>query len=224
MGKAVRDLAREREWPVILTIGSAGNERGAGLTRERFAGANVAIEFTTPTAAPDNVRACMRAGMPVVCGTTGWNDQLDAVSREVLSAGGALLWAANFSIGVNLFWKIAARAAREMANSPDFDAHIIETHHAAKRDAPSGTGIILALEAGDALGRRIPVTSIRMGSVPGTHELLFDGRFEQLRLEHVVRDRRVFAEGALAAAAWLVKEDRRGIFTMSDVLLSREGS
>jgi 4-hydroxy-tetrahydrodipicolinate reductase len=129
-----------------------------------------------------------------------------------------MLWSPNFSLGVNLFWQVAELAARMAARIPALDAHIIEVHHAAKRDAPSGTALELQRRASAALGREIPVTSVRTGAVPGTHELLFDAPFEQIRITHEARDRRTFAEGALTAARWLV--GRHGIFTMSDLLLS----
>jgi 4-hydroxy-tetrahydrodipicolinate reductase len=178
----------------------------------------VAIEFTTPDAAPDNIRACAAAGCPVVVGTTGWYAQRDALSAEVQQRGGAMLSAPNFSVGVAVFDRVVAEAARLFARLEGFDAHLIETHHAAKKDAPSGTAGALAHTAEAALGRAIPITSIRTGSVPGTHEVIFDAPFEQVRLVHEARDRRVFAEGALVAARWLV--GRRGIFTMRDVLSS----
>lgn len=218
MGRAVAQLAEERGWPVVATIDAASNAGGVGITRERLGGATVAIEFTRAEAAPANVRACARAGCPVVVGTTGWDAEREAVERDVLLAGGAMLWSPNFSLGVNLFWQVAEFAARLVARVPGFDVHILETHHAAKRDAPSGTALELRRLSAAALGREVPVTSVRVGSVPGTHELLFDAPFEQMRLEHVARDRRVFAEGALAAARWLV--GRQGIFTMRDLLLT----
>lgn len=218
MGRAVAQLAAEREWPVVTTIGADDARDGAGITRDSLADADVAIEFTTPAAAPVNIRACVRAGCPVVVGTTGWYDQRELVERDVLAANGALLWSPNFSLGVNLFWQVAEMAARLASRVPGFDAHIIETHHAGKQDAPSGTALELARLGSAAFGRQIPVTSIRAGSVPGTHELLLDAPFEQIRLEHVARDRRVFAEGALTAARWLV--GRRGVYTMRDLLLS----
>jgi len=107
-------------------------------------------------------------------------------------------------------------AGRVMQRAPQFDAHVVETHHAAKKDAPSGTAIALERAASSALGRSIPITSVRTGHVPGTHELSFDGPFEQIRLTHTARDRRVFADGALHAAEWV--RGRRGVFTMRDVL------
>ncbi|MEP6691220.1 MAG: dihydrodipicolinate reductase C-terminal domain-containing protein [Gemmatimonadaceae bacterium] len=216
MGHAVAQLAADAGLVVTAVIGEARNVRGAGITAESLGGASVAIEFTLPSAAADNVRACLRAKCAVVVGTTGWYDELDSVTRAVREAGGALLYAPNFSLGANIFWQVAEYAASLAAYAGGFDAHIAETHHAAKKDAPSGTALELARRASAAFGRDIPVTSMRVGSVPGTHELLFDGAFEQIRLEHVARDRRVFAQGALAAARWLA--GRTGVFTMRDVL------
>ncbi len=218
MGRALALLAAEREWPVVATL-----HRGEAISRQALKDADVALEFTTPGAAPENVLACVRAGVPVVSGTTGWDAQRPRVTREVLGARGALFWAPNFSIGVNLFWQLAERAAQLVARAQGFDTHIVETHHSAKKDAPSGTALELERRVAAALGRPVPVTSVRTGSVPGTHELLFDAPFEQLRLEHVARDRRVFAEGALTAARWLV--GRHGVFTMRDLLdLESSGS
>ena len=215
MGRALAALAPERGFRVVAELDPARADY-AGITRESLRGAQVAIEFTTPEAAPANARACAAAGCPVVVGTTGWYDQLPAVAAEVERAGGAILTAPNFSIGVAVFDRVVAEAARLFAQLDGFDAHLVETHHAAKKDAPSGTAGALAKTASAALGRAIPVTSIRTGHVPGTHEVVFDAPFEQVRLVHEARDRRVFAEGALVAARWLV--GRRGAFTMADVL------
>jgi 4-hydroxy-tetrahydrodipicolinate reductase len=214
MGRAVTQLAAERGWPVVAVIG-----RGQPISARSLAGADVAIEFTEPSAAEANVRACIAAGCPVVVGTTGWFDALPAVGGEAERAGARLLWAANFSVGVQLFVRLAAEAGR-LVRGTAFDAHLVETHHSAKKDAPSGTAIVLARAAGDALGREVGVTSVRTGHVPGTHELLFDGPFEQLRLTHEARDRRVFADGALVAARWLASSRAPGVYTMQDVLSS----
>lgn len=216
MGQTLRVLAAERGWPLVAEIGAAGNEHGEAITGESLGGADVAIEFTTPRAAPWNVRACARAGCPVVVGTTGWDAQLPDVERDVLEANGAMLRAANLSIGVNVFTEIAEYAARLTARLSTFDAHIVETHHAAKLDAPSGTALELARRVSIAGEREIGISSVRVGSVPGTHTLLLDGAFEQIRLEHVARDRRVFADGALLAAHWLAGRD--GSFTMADLM------
>jgi len=219
MGRALEALAPERGFRVVATLDPSHPDY-RGVTKESLAGARVAIEFTTPDSAPDNIRACAAAGCPVVVGTTGWYPQLEKLSREVEQRGGALLTAPNFSVGVAVFDRVVAEAARLFGQLAGFDAHLVETHHAAKKDAPSGTAGALARTAEAALGRAVPVTSIRTGSVPGTHEVIFDAPFEQVRLVHEARDRRVFAEGALVAARWLV--GRHGVFTMRDVLSSDE--
>ena len=217
MGRALAALAPERGFRIVAELDPARHDY-AGITRETLRGAHVAIEFTTPDAAPANARACVAAGCPIVVGTTGWYDQLETISSEVERAGGAILTAPNFSVGVAVFDRVVAEAARLFGRLEGFDAHLVETHHAAKKDAPSGTAGALARSASAALGRAIPVTSIRTGHVPGTHEVVFDAPFEQVRLVHEARDRRVFAEGALVAARWIV--GRRGVFTLSDVLAS----
>ncbi len=216
MGQTLRRIAPERGWSVVAEIGARGNGGGTAITRESLRGADVAIEFTTPDAAPWNARACVRAGCPVVVGTTGWDAERADVERDVLEADGALLAAANLSIGVNLFFRIAEYAARLAARFPAFDAHIVEIHHSAKRDAPSGTALELSRRTSSARARAIPISSIRTGNVPGTHTLVLDGGHEQISLEHAARDRVIFADGALIAARWLM--GRRGIFTMADVV------
>ena len=221
MGRAIERLARERGIRVEAVVGGDENRGGRGIDRARFGTADVLVEFTEPGSAAANVRAALRAGYPVVVGTTGWYGDLDELSQEALESGGAMLWSANFSVGVNLFFLLAERSARLLARISGFDAHIVETHHAAKRDAPSGTALTVQQRVAAASGRAVPVTSVRTGHVPGTHELIFDAPFEQIRLVHEARDRRVFAEGALLAAAWL--RGRSGVFTMSDVLVHDAG-
>lgn len=216
MGRAVEELAPARGFEIVARVGAAHSRDGDGITPQSLGGAQVAVEFTEPSAALPNIHAALAAGCPIVVGTTGWYASLPLVMNEVARVDGALLWAPNFSIGVHIFERIVEEAARLAASVPGFDAHIIETHHAAKKDAPSGTAAKLAQAARRGAGREVPITSVRIGSVPGTHELLLDAPFEQIRLEHVARDRRVFAEGALLAARWLV--GRRGVFQMRDVL------
>jgi 4-hydroxy-tetrahydrodipicolinate reductase len=215
MGRVLEQLAPERGWDVVAKIGAAGNRDGAGITRALLLGADVAIENTVPNAAAANVRAAVAAGCSIVVGTTGWHGELPSLSEWVRQQQGALLTATNFSLGMNAFEQIVALAARLLGRAGGFDAQLVETHHAAKKDAPSGTALTLRA-AGAAWPRDIPITSIRTGSVPGTHELLFDAPFETVSLTHVARDRRVFAEGALVAAAWLI--GRKGVYTMRDVL------
>ena len=216
MGRAVADLAPERGFTVVTQFGERGDAQGRPLGPASLAGVEVAIEFTVPSAAPANVRACLAAGVPVVVGTTGWHDSLDAIVAEVHAAKGALLHAPNFSPGVVLFTELVRDAAARLARLPGVGLHLVDVHHAAKLDAPSGTARALAAAARDGAGTDVPITSIRTGHVPGTHTLVADAPFEQITLVHEARDRRVFADGALAAAAWLV--GRRGVFTMRHVL------
>jgi 4-hydroxy-tetrahydrodipicolinate reductase len=214
MGHAVAELAPLRGWEVVAQLDEEHTSKG--ITKQLLGGADVAVEFTMPLAAAGNILAITAAGCPVVVGTTGWYDALPRVTEDIQSRGGAMLTATNFSLGVNIFEQIVETAARLLGQTPGFDAHLTETHHSAKKDAPSGTANTLNKAASAAFGREIPITSIRVGSVPGTHEFLFDAPFEQIHLEHIARDRRVFAEGALVAAAWLI--GKRGVFTMRDVL------
>lgn len=215
MGRAVEQLAPERGFDVVARIG-----KGDSIARSSLNGALVAIEFTMPSAAVANIRACLEAECAVVSGTTGWYADLPALRDEVKRRNGALLAAPNFSLGVAVFSQVVAEAARRFAALPGFDAHLVEIHHAAKKDAPSGTAAALAEVAAKARGTPVPITSVRTGSVPGTHELLFDAPFEQVRLIHEARDRRVFAEGALAAAKWIL--GRHGIFGMEDVIATSD--
>ena len=215
MGRTIAQLAPDRDATIVAEL-DAGDASGGLVTRASLNGADVAIEFTQPTAAPANIRACIAVGCPVVVGTTGWYDELPAVTREVIAARGALLTAPNFSVGVAIFDRVVAEAARLFGRVPGVDAHLVETHHRQKKDAPSGTAASLARTVEASMGRPIDITSVRVGAVPGTHEIVFDGAFEQVRLVHEARDRRVFAEGALVAARWLV--GRRGVYGMQDVL------
>jgi 4-hydroxy-tetrahydrodipicolinate reductase len=216
MGQAIQQLALEKGWKVAALLGERENASGRGINAAALGGAEVAVEFTQPDAAVANITACLRAGVPVVVGTTGWYDSLPEVTRVAKEAGTGLLWSPNFSLGVNVLIELARYAGTLMRPLDGFDAHIVETHHSRKKDAPSGTAIAIGKAASDTLDRPIPTTSVRTGSVPGTHELIFDGLFEQLSLSHVARDRRVFAEGALQAGDWLV--GKKGVFTMRDVL------
>ncbi|HEY3112109.1 MAG TPA: dihydrodipicolinate reductase C-terminal domain-containing protein [Gemmatimonadaceae bacterium] len=216
MGQAIRQLAVEKGWKVTAIVGERESAGGKGITASALGDPEVAVEFTQPDAAVGNVVASLRSGVPVVVGTTGWYGSLPEVMRIAKETGTSLLWSPNFSLGVNVLIELARYAGTLMRTLEDFDAHIVETHHTKKKDAPSGTAIAIAKAASDALERPIPTTSVRTGSVPGTHEVVFDGTFEQLLLRHEARDRRVFAEGALKAADWLI--GKRGVFTMRDVL------
>ena len=220
MGQAIATLAAERGHQVVALLGERDNAGASWITAGHAATVDVAIEFTQPEAARDNLLACLGHGIPVVTGTTGWYAHLPEIESEARRTGGALFWAPNFSIGVALAIEVARRAGRIFAAHPQFDAHLVETHHNAKKDAPSGTAQAMARALEDSLARPVPTTSVRVGHVPGTHTVIFDGPFEQITMTHEARDRRVFADGALRAAQWLI--GRRGVFTMQDLLRTTE--
>lgn len=215
MGRTIEQLAPERGFQVVSRIDPAGGDADS-ITPETLRGAEVAVEFSTPASAVANITAALTCGCPIVVGTTGWYEKRPDVERLAGQTKCAVLIAPNFSVGVAAFGAIVTAAARALKSAPGFDAHLIETHHTAKKDAPSGTAANLEQLASEAWGRDIPITSIRVGSVPGTHEFVFDAPFEQIRIEHIARDRRVFADGALLAAKWLI--GKRGVFAMQDVL------
>jgi 4-hydroxy-tetrahydrodipicolinate reductase len=213
MGRLVADRAR-----------AAGHEVGAIMTSRDsptlVRGHDVAIDFSRGDAVLDHVTACVRAAVPLIEGTTGWHDCETAVRRAVEEGeggrGGALLYGANFSIGVNLFYRLVARAGELFRGLEEYDAFIEEAHHAKKRDAPSGTALRLRDILGAPLGRSVPITSTRAGHIPGTHRVGFDSALDQILLEHTARSRDGFAAGALLAATWIV--GRRGVFTFEDAL------
>lgn len=215
MGRTIAQLVQDRGWHLTAMLDQEHNRDGAGISRRALGDPDVAIEFTEPASVVGNIMACIHEGVPVVVGTTGWYDSLPMITEVANEEGASLLWAANFSIGVALFVEIARQAARIMAKT-EFSAAMVETHHSAKKDAPSGTALSIAHAMEGEMGCKLPVTSVRTGSVPGTHELIFDAPFEQISMRHEARDRRVFADGALRAAEWL--KGKTGVYTMRDVL------
>ena len=211
MGRLVESLAPEHGFRVAGTV----DEAEAG--DETWPDADVAIDFSIAEAVPANFARLAARGTNVVIGTTGWQSQEDALRRQAAEHGIGVIAAPNFAIGVNLFVALVERAAELWKDQPAFGAWLHELHHAAKRDAPSGTA--LALEAamrGNGYAHSIDVASTRAGSIPGTHTVGFDAAAETITLTHTARDRSVFARGALQAAHWL--RGRRGWFTMRDVL------
>lgn len=218
MGRELDTLASDRGCSVVARFDVA--DMHSGLTKDLLHGADVAIDFTQPDAAVANAVACLSVGCPIVIGTTGWQSQLSTVHEAVQQFACAALWSPNFSLGVQLFLATVEDMARRLRLSTGFDVHVVETHHSAKLDAPSGTGIAIGERAEAGLGRPVSITSVRVGSVPGTHEVIFDAPFEQIRMVHEARDRRVFADGALAAAQWLSAKRAPALYTMQDMLLS----
>jgi 4-hydroxy-tetrahydrodipicolinate reductase len=162
-----------------------------------------------------NVEACVEAGVPNVVGTTGWNSQLDEISQFVRDGGGSMVFGANFSIGVNLFYRVADFAAELLARFPEYEAFIEEQHHSRKKDAPSGT----ALKLKDVVSKHVKIGDIaatRAGNISGTHRLGFDGQADQILLEHSARSREGFASGAILAAEWIV--GKTGFYEFTDVM------
>ena len=220
MGTAVAQLARARGFEPCLILNSQSNINGAGISAVSFAGIDVAIEFTKPSAVVDNIRRTAALGCSLVVGTTGWTDRLEEVRNLIASSGVGMVYAANFSIGVQLFYRAARAAAEAFAAFPMYDAYITEAHHRFKKDAPSGTALELKRQVEIFVrGREIPVTSIRAGYVPGTHELGFDSEADTVVLRHSARSRQGFAEGALYAAKWVI--GKKGVFTFAEVLESQ---
>jgi 4-hydroxy-tetrahydrodipicolinate reductase len=217
MGQAVARVAADRGHEVVTVVSGDRNRAQEGLTTAALGRAEVAIEFTGPGAAPANVRRLIELGLPVVSGTTGWSEQLPAIETLVSERRGALLWASNFSIGAHLLFRMARLAGSVLAGRPELDAAISERHHTRKVDAPSGTALTLqrVLREADP-ARAYPITSERLGWDPGRHTLTIDGIHETLTVTHAVRDRAVFAGGAVAAAEWLA--GRTGVFQFEQVL------
>jgi 4-hydroxy-tetrahydrodipicolinate reductase len=214
MGREVDAAARERGVDVVARLDVGDVEDRASAIRA-LKKADVAIAFTVPDSAVADVDLCLEAGTPVVVGTTGWYDELEAVRTRVTAQGGALLTAPNFSLGVALMKVVLERAAQLLAGLEDFDVSITETHHVTKKDAPSGTALLLR-DALAGVGREVPITSIREGDVAGRHEVCMNSTYEQVIVSHEARSRRIFADGALTAALWL--RGRSGVYTLDDVL------
>lgn len=220
MGKTIAALAPQRGFEVRLILTSQSNRNGSGITPENLKGIDVCVDFTTPAVEVENIRRVVQLGCNLVVGTTGWHDRLDEVRKIVETSGVGMVYAANFSIGVQLFYRIARAAAEAFGGFPMYQAYLTETHHRAKKDAPSGTALELKRQVQPLLpGREIAVSSVRAGFVPGTHEFGFDSEADTLLLRHTARSRQGFAEGALYAARWVV--GKKGLFTFADVLENR---
>jgi len=213
VGQLIERLAPAHDCHVagIVTTGSARE-----LATKDFGAVDVAIDFSVASAVKTNLAAMAARKWNVVIGTTGWQSDLDACRATVAQSGIGVLASANFSLGVHVFRLVAAEAARRFAGMPNVGAWIHESHHAAKKDAPSGTAVMLRTAMEQAgYARPIDVSSTLAGSIPGTHEVGFDAPTETVTLVHEVRDRAVFAHGALEAAQWL--KGRRGWFSMDDM-------
>lgn len=229
MGKEIEQIALQRGHEVVLKAGSSSMEV---LSKEALAAADVAIEFTRPEIAASNIQRCFDAGLPVVVGTTGWLEDLPKIEKKCKEQNQSLFYASNFSIGVNLFFKLNAYLAKLMNQHKEYRVEMEEIHHVHKLDAPSGTAISLANQLLEHLdhktawvneatseGPLLPIVSRREGEVPGTHSITYTSDVDELSIVHKAYNRKGFALGAVIAAEWL--PGKKGIFGMNDLLTEK---
>ncbi|MCW5520997.1 4-hydroxy-tetrahydrodipicolinate reductase [Aureitalea sp. L0-47] len=220
MGKTIEALVKEAGYEVVYTSDK-------DLERGVFKEADVAIEFSTPEAAFENIQKCLKEGIPVVSGTTGWLDKYDEVLKLCEDRNGSFIYASNFSIGVNLFFGLNEYLAKQMKQRSEYDVRISETHHTQKKDAPSGTAITLVEDILENLGYSnwflegttgdgVPIKARREGDVKGIHEIEYRSEVDKISIRHEAFNRDGFARGALLAAEWL--QNKKGVFSMKDVL------
>jgi 4-hydroxy-tetrahydrodipicolinate reductase len=208
MGRLIEELAPSSGVEIAERF-----DIGQPLTPGDF---RVAVDFTTPDAVVDNVRRAAELGVNLVIGTTGWYERLPAVREIVESRGIGAVYGANFSIGVNLFFRLVRQAAELIAAHPEYDPYLLEMHHRHKKDAPSGTAFHMQGLLRAAYGRPVAASSVRAGEIPGTHEVGFDSEADTITLTHTARGRKGFALGALLAAKWI--EGRKGLHEFQEVL------
>ena len=224
MGKLVAKLANAAGDEVGTILTSRATVQDPAKIAAALRGHDVAIDFSVGSAVVRNVEACTRAGVPLVEGTTGWRENEEEVRRIVAEHDGSLVYGANFSIGVNVFYRIVAQATSLMAQLQQYEAFIEEEHHSRKRDAPSGTAVELKKLMSKYINGDIPMTSLRAGHIPGTHRVGFDSPADQVTLTHMARSREGFAAGALLAARWII--GRKGVHEFSvvidEILLNHE--
>ncbi|MFN0119290.1 MAG: 4-hydroxy-tetrahydrodipicolinate reductase [Blastocatellia bacterium] len=217
MGRMVEQVALSRGHAVTARFDIDNNVDGAGLTRESLAGIDAAIEFSTPETALTNMRRLIELRVPTVIGTTGWNRHLDEVRALVAQHQASLVYGANFSVGMNLFFKVAEYAAGLYSRFAEYDPFLIEHHHKFKKDAPSGTALVIENRMRESYGERAPGSlSIRAGYAPGTHEVGFDSEADLVMLSHTARSRQGFALGAVVAAERII--GRAGMHDFSQLL------
>ena len=227
MGKMIESIAVERGHHIILKIDIDNQD---DFTQANLEKAQVAIEFSKPETAFANVSRCIEYGVPVVSGSTGWHNRLDEVKRLCTECNGSMLCTSNFSLGVNIFFEINRNLARMMNRFPDYAVNIEEIHHTQKLDAPSGTAITLAEDVISEISRiekwelvetrratSLPIHAIRRDSVPGTHCVTYSSEIDDIEITHTAHSRKGFALGAVIAAEYI--HDKKGIFTMKDVLM-----
>lgn len=226
MGHIIEQVALQRRHTVVCII---DKDNVSDFHSDAFRAAEVAIEFSTPLTAENNIRAAWKEGIPVVCGTTGWNinklrqeiyEQQDSCAATTcLLQQNGLLWSSNFSIGVNLFFAINQRLAYLMSNNPQYKPSLTEIHHIHKLDAPSGTAKTIAEQIAFALQCNpdaVPIQSIRKGEVPGTHSVTWNSDDDEIQITHIAHSRKGFATGAVLAAEWM--KGKNGYHNFNEVL------
>lgn len=212
MGRIIETLAQEKGDEIVARI----DENNSENLVEQLKIADVAIDFSNAEAVRRNVEACLAANVPLVEGTTGWNTEKEEIKNLIESKNGAFVFGANFSVGVNLFYRITNFASELFAKFDDYEAFIEEQHHSKKLDAPSGTALKLKEIVEQNIKKDFSVSSTRAGRIPGTHRVGFDGTADQILLEHSARSREGFASGAILAAHWIV--GRKGFFEFTEVM------
>lgn len=216
MGRLIEKLALEAGDEIVAIIDERHENSTAESVAAELNSAEVAIDFTTAGAVRRNVEACLIAGVPLVEGTTGWNEQKAEIMDLVKAKDGAFVFGANFSIGVNVFYRIADHASELFSKFAAYEAFIEERHHSRKKDAPSGTALKLKDIVSAHIENDFSVSSTRAGNIPGTHTVGFDGPADQVTLTHTARSREGFASGALLAARWI--GGKKGAFEFMDVI------
>src|SRR5256714_4569099 len=216
MGQLVERLALAEGHEVATVLARRESSFRTEELAEILDGHDAVVDFTVAEAVPRHAEACALARVPLVEGTTGWHASLEEVRGTIERADGALIYGANFSVGVNLFYRIVARAAELFRGFDDYAPFIEEAHHSRKRDAPSGTALRLRDILAASYDAEIPVASTRAGHIPGTHRVGFDSQADQVTLTHTARSREGFAAGALVAARWI--QGRRGVYEFSETL------
>ena len=217
MGRMIERLAPEYGFAVKAKFCGQENAGARALTSAALAGVDVAVEFTRPDAATANLQRLAETGVAMVCGTTGWYSEMERLKKAIGENGSGLVWGANFSVGLNLFREVVAEAARRFAREESYGAWGWEIHHAAKKDAPSGTLLALAEEMKrNGYTREISLSANRAGAVPGTHEIGFDSAEDTVTIRHTARGREGFARGALRAAQWVI--GRKGVHEFREIV------
>ena len=216
MGKSVKALAENKNHEIAVIIDESDATLSAAKLAEKLKGIDAAIDFSFFEAVKRNVEACLIADVSLVEGTTGWNAEKNAIKKMVEEKNGAFVFGANFSIGVNLFYKITNYASELISKFEDFEAFIEEQHHSRKKDAPSGTALKLKEIVAKNIQKDVGVVATRAGNIPGTHRVGFDGAADQILLEHFARTREGFVSGAILAAEWIV--GKKGFYEFTDVM------